>query len=236
MRMNIQVIGHGNLMNDAFYPAFLINNVLICAPNGVLKQLQKMEVNIDDINVIVIPHMHGDQYFDLPLIIAHEQRRKRERPLIIVGPKELRKKLNKLIKMAYNERLLDDLKVSFIIASNIQNANVTADLFFTFVNVKHAKLKTAYGLIIKNEKSSVGFSFESKTCPGLSYLIKEVKNCVINISDNEDKNTLTFDEFQKISDEVPINFIPVGYPDALRKKLEANKRTKMIDEGEQFYI
>jgi len=234
--MKIKVIGHGDLMSKAFYPSFLIDNILLGAPNGVLKELQRMHVNLDDINVIVIPHLHGDEYFDLPMIIAHEHKRKREKPLVIMGPKNLKRKVTKLIFMAFGEYYLDDLKVTFISGSSVQNANVTADLYFTFIDVRHADLRKAYGLIINNEKSSIGFSFGAKICPGLSFMLKDVKNCVINVGDNKNEESLTIDEFKKISDEYKVNFVPVGYPEHLYSELEAIKNTKMINEGEQFYI
>ena len=234
--MNIKVIGHSNVMGKSFYSSFLLDNILISTPPGILKELQKMDVNIDNINIIIIPHLHGEEYFDLPMIIAHEKERKRQKPLIIIGPKNLKQKVKKLIKMGFNESYLNDLKINFINAETVQNANLTGDYYFTFINIKHSNLKNAYGLIIKNEKTSIAFTAGASICPGLSYMLREVKNCIIDVANNETKNTLTIKEFQGLTENFSLNFFPISYLDDIIPELQEIKNAKIIKTGEQFYI
>ena len=234
--MNFKVIGNGNLMTDAFYTAFLLDNVLINAPSGVLKELKRYEVDFDDINIIIVTHLHGEEYFDLPNIIAHEAKRKREKPLVIIGPKDLKKATIKLMRMAFNKDFLSDLEITFLNAETVQNANLTSEYYFSFINIKHGNLKNCFGLIIKSDRAGVCFSAGANISPGLSYMLKEVKNCVITVGDNDDKDTLTLDDFKDLSEYFPINYFPVGYPDELISKIEGIRNAKIIKDGEQFYI
>ena len=77
--MNIKII-------DRFNASFMIDNILVNAPAGILKKIKK---ELDDISIIIITHMHEEEYKDLPAIINHEFTRGRSKPLIIIGPKKL---------------------------------------------------------------------------------------------------------------------------------------------------
>ena len=233
--MNIKLIGHGDITSKDFYTSVLIDHILIGMPPGTLKELKKEDIKTEDIRIIIVTHLLGESYFDLPMFLYHEYLRKRSEPLVIIGPKDLKKKVDKLIKMAFKERIIDDLKVSFLDAASIQNTNVTHDLYFSFVNLKHKYIKNCYGLIIQNDQTSLGYIGETQACPGIPYLLKAVKHCIITVGD-DDLSRINLMEFKDLASKFNINYVPVGYPDAMSKKINEVKNAKLIKSGEQFYI
>ena len=235
--MNIEIIGNGNLLSNNFSTSFLVNNILFCAPAGVLKELKRLNKNMDDISLIVITHLHGEEYFDLPAIILHECLRGRTKPLVIIGPKDLKRKVTKLLRIMLNKTIVDKyfhtFDLTFTNAEVVQNANLIDDYRFSFINVKHGKLKNCYGLIIKNDSISLGYTGGAEICPGLTYLLKSVKTCIIDIPGEQ---KITLEEFKNLADDFDNTFLPVGYPDGMEVKLAEIKNVKIVKPQEQFYI
>ena len=234
--MDIQIIGNGDIRSNSFNTVFLINNILVGAPGGTLKMLKQKQINIDDISLIIITHLHGEEYFDLPQIIYHEYQRGRTKSLVIIGPANLKRQVNKLLKMA-NYQInpsKQNFTLDFIAADTIQNANLALDLYFSFINVRHANLKECYALIIKNQALALGYTGGASLCPGLSYLLKEVKTCLIPLSNDE--LDLTLAEFTELASAYPITYLPLSYPAEIKDELKQIKNVKILEAGEQFFI
>ncbi|MDD2505647.1 MAG: MBL fold metallo-hydrolase [Bacilli bacterium] len=236
--MNVQIIGDGNITNKNFNASFLINNnILVDSPPGVLKKLKSLDVNIDNITIIIITHLHGDHFFDLPFIILHEYSKKRTKPLFIIGPKELKKDLSKLIKLAFKNRLnkyLSKLNITFIDSANIQNHEVEEGVFLSSVRVNHGNLKNCYGFLLKKDNKSLSFTGDTEMCPGLTYLLKRSSHCIIDV--NNSGNHLKLEQLENLIKEFPINYIPIHYPENLENKLSGLSNIKLIKSGEQFYL
>jgi ribonuclease BN (tRNA processing enzyme) len=233
--MNFNIVGHGDIISQSFFTSILLEHILIGVPPGTLKELKKYEIDTSEIRVIIITHLNGEGYFDLPIFLYHEYLNKRTEPLVIIGPRELKKKVQKLLKMAYNEKIFDDLKLTFVDALTVQNTNVTLDYRFQFIDLKHRDLKNCYGLIISNGKTTIGYVGETKACPGLSYLLKAVNHCIVQVGKESNKR-ITIEEFKDIANNFKINYIPIGYPDELEKEFTQIKNAKVVKSGEQFYI
>jgi len=223
--VNIEIIGRA---------AFMIENILVNAPMGVIKELKEKKKKLDDISIVIITHLHPEEYLDLPLFIYDEFMAKRTKPLVIIGPKALKSRTLRIVKKTYGiSRIkLLELDLTFVNAESIQNSNLINDYRFSFINTKH--MRKSYSLIIKNNQTSLGYTGGAVMSPGLSYLLKKVKNCIIDIPNGEKE--MTIEAFKKISEAYNINFIPVGYPDSIESELAKINNTKMIKEGEQFYI
>jgi len=234
--MNIQIIGHGDIQSQHFNSCFLINNILVNVPGGTLKRLKQLNVNIDEISLMIVTHMHGEDYFDIPQIIHHEVLRGRTKPLVIIGPPDLKRKVRKLLKLAkYSfNHFNPPFELDFVVADKIQNANLISDYYFSFICVKHDKFKNAYAFIIKTQNRTFGYTGGAKQCPGLNYLLKTVKVCLIDIPNTEVSMTIT--DFMALANEYPITYIPIGYPDELASKLREIKNAKLVVSEEQFYI
>lgn len=89
--LDLTFIGTGN----AFAPGGLCWNGFVAngrylfeAPPQALMSLNRMGVDPNDIEAVVISHHHGDHILGLPFLITHWKYRGRTRPVQIVGPPE----------------------------------------------------------------------------------------------------------------------------------------------------
>lgn len=236
--MNIEIIGNGNIASKNFNTSFLINNnILVEAPPGISKELKRLNKDINDINIILITHLHGDHYFDLPFIILNEYSRKRERPLFIIGPKDLKKELNKLMKLAFKNPLskyIKNLDIIFIDAINVQNKEVSDNIFISSINVVHGELSNTYGYILKKDNKFLGITGDIEICPGLSYILKKVDYCLIDV--NNQGSHLKLNDLKELIKEYPVKYIPVHFPDEIEDELRKLNNVKVIKPEEQFFI
>lgn len=87
--LDIQFVGTGN----AFAPeglcwnGFLANRrYLFEAPPQALMSLNKLGVNANDLDAVILSHHHGDHFLGLPFLILHWKYMGRLAPIRIVGP------------------------------------------------------------------------------------------------------------------------------------------------------
>jgi ribonuclease BN (tRNA processing enzyme) len=237
--MNIEFLGNGNITSNNFNASYLIDNhILVDAPAGMLKQLKENDHNIHDIDVIFITHMHGDHYFDLPFILLNEYAAKRENNLILIGPKTLKRKLRKLTKLAFPnsyKKILNELNLTYYNAESLYKTVIT-NINVSSVNVIHGPLKYCYGYIFEKDNKKIGFTGDTEMCPGLTYMVKNVNVCVVDVSKNGTRHHLKLDELKQLCEDNKIIFIPTHFPDSLRNDFKNIKNVKLINCHEQFYL
>lgn len=239
MNMKIKFLGNGNITSSSFNASYLINeHILIDAPAGLNKKIKEEGEELNKINIIIITHLHGDHYFDLPFILFDFFAVKRTEPLIIIGPKNLYKNLKKLLKLAFpnsHNKILNSLDLTFAESSKIYNLSL-GDIKVTAVNVIHGKLKDCYGYILDDGTKKIGFTGDCELCPGLTYIIKEVNACIIDVSTTGNNHHLRIDEFESLCKEYNILFLPTHHSDNLPLKLNKIKNIKILNCNEEFYI
>ncbi len=87
--------GSGGRLNACFYVNYNDMNLLIDCGASSLIAIKKAEIDPGIIDVIVISHLHGDHFGGIPFLIRETQiSRRRERPLIIIGPPGIESKVN----------------------------------------------------------------------------------------------------------------------------------------------
>lgn len=238
--MNVEIIGNGNITSKNFNASFLINDsILIDTPPGILKELKRLEKNINDIKIIIITHLHGDHYFDLPFIILNEHIRERTENLIIIGPKELKKQLAKLTYLAFNNRLnkyLVNLNITFIDALTVQNNEIAEELYLNSIKVEHGNLRNCYGFLFTKKDKVLGVTGDTEMCPGLTYMLKKASHILIDVNANVKGKHLNLSQFKELVNEYQINYIPVHFPDEIESELSKIKNVKIIKPEEQFFI
>lgn len=237
--MNVQIIGNGNITSKNFNSSFLINgSILIDTPPGILKELKRIDKKMNDIKIIIITHLHGDHYFDLPFIILNEYNRERTDNLIIIGPKELKKQLARLTKLAFNNRLnkyLAGLNITFVDALTVQNHEISDELYLSSIRVKHGDLNNCYGYLFTKKDKVLAITGDTEMCPGLTYMLKKANSILIDVNNIKGEH-LFLKQFKELTKEYPVNYIPVHFPDEITEELTRIKNVRIINPEEQFYI
>ena len=68
--MEINIIGSGSIgATDMSASTLIDKKILIDVPNGIVKHIKKLGYNTGEIESILITHLHGDHFFDIPFFM-----------------------------------------------------------------------------------------------------------------------------------------------------------------------
>lgn len=155
-----------------------------------MKSIRKMNIVPSGINICLITHFHADHFFDIPFLLLEQGLRNiREKEFIIIGPKGLAYRIEKLFNMAYPEdwekiKLQSKLKVIEIV--NSEEKLFVNDYIIIPYKVEHVGYD-AYGYVIEKNNKSVGFTGDTIICDNVE---KIVKSSIITFADMSFEKTL----------------------------------------------
>lgn len=184
--MKLQLIGTGSITAPQTSASSLINDhILIDCGTGVIKELMKQQVNIFNIDIILITHLHADHFFDLPYIVLLRSFNQITNNLRIYGPKNLKKVVNTLFEIGYAdledvEKIFSDGNTSIVEFDNLEE-EIDGYLIKSIL-VEHGKTKPSYGYIIEKNGKNIGFSGDSCYCQGIDYLVDSCDVSVLECS------------------------------------------------------
>lgn len=175
--MKLKTIGTGGVSaKDRSSCSLIDDRILIDCGNGILKTLLEQNVDISKIDTLLITHLHGDHFLDIPFLIMHRNFVSAKNELNIYGPEGTENTIAKLISLAYAEiddwtKARDKAHVKFIEFKLLNNKEVTSNYFVDSFEVSHGSFKPAYGYIIKCSNKSIGFSGDSAYCENIDKII-----------------------------------------------------------------
>lgn len=118
--MRVTFLGVGEAFGAQANTALLVNGELLleCGPH-VLLQLRRLGVELQELKLVYISHLHGDHFLGLPALLLAAREDGREEPLMLVGPPELRGVAEELLHLSYR-RSLEELpyEVEFVEAGS----------------------------------------------------------------------------------------------------------------------
>ena len=168
--MKITVVGTGSISSVNNSPSYIIDNdIIIDMPNGNYKNIKRLGINPNEITNVLITHLHGDHFFDMPFYLF-ETLNSKEDIKVYVNKKGI-KTIQKLIKLAfpysYYEILLNR-KYKFIDTTEFK----IKDKYIEKISVRHGGLRYAYGYIITSDNKKVGFTGDSAFCKNVEKMAK----------------------------------------------------------------
>ena len=84
--MNVELIGTGLIYSKSYSACTLIDNdTIIDMPNGILRQLLRIEHKPEKIKTILITHLHGDHTADLPFFYKYIYHKEESNGITIIG-------------------------------------------------------------------------------------------------------------------------------------------------------
>ncbi|MDD3241732.1 MAG: MBL fold metallo-hydrolase [Bacilli bacterium] len=175
--MKVQFLGTGSISSLSASASIIINDeIVIDMGNGVYKRLLNEKIDITKIKYLVITHLHGDHCFDLPFFLLGLSKIKGgSKKITIIAENKLKRKIKKLLKMAFPysyRKILRELSITYINNKKLNNFNLSKELNISSFKVFHGNMTNAHGYILDNNKTKLLVSGDTSYCN----IIKEYLN------------------------------------------------------------
>ena len=201
--MKIRLVGTGSIGAFQSSASSLIDGkILIDMPNGIVKKLKQTDVDVFGIKTILITHLHGDHFFDIPFYMFEKFFNNNTEETNIYCPKGTLNKVKQLFEIGFPgdyEKLINIVNINFIEFNQLKNENILDDFYVNSVLVNHGNLKPAYGYILNKDEKTIGFSGDSGMCESINYIIEKSEISVLDMSlINGNSSHLGIDDIEKL--------------------------------------
>ena len=190
--MKIKLIGTGSIGAKRISASTLIDEqILVDMPNGIVKSLKKLGCDVLKIKVILITHLHGDHFFDIPFFMLEKFFYNSNEKTKIYCPKGTKTKVKQLFEIAFPgeyDKVRKFANVEFVEFKELKREKVLDSVYVDSKKVEHGKLKRAHGFIIEKGNKKIGFSGDSKLCKGVKEIVQQSDVCVVDMSLAENGN------------------------------------------------
>ena len=186
--MKIKMIGTGSISGKERSSSILVNDkILIDLGNGIVKTLLEQKVDISKIRVLLISHLHGDHFLDIPFLIMQRSFEYMETDLKIYCPIRTQETIKKIISLIYADVedwtvLMKKAKVEFIEFEKLNNENVLEDYFISAYKTEHGDIERAYAFVISDSDKVVGISGDSIYCDIIDKIVELSDISILDMS------------------------------------------------------
>lgn len=221
----ILFIGAGSPLSRLQFNVSIVLNghIILEAPPGVDKQLLRYRVLPENIDLMLLSHLHGDHILGVPQYLHHIAFPGVNAELTIVGPKGTRSVIEKIVDLTFPGELERLVKNLTFIELEGEKGLIEEPYPIKYVELKHSVKN--YGYIIRFDNASVGYTGDTTLCDNLYKLIEE--SDIVLIDTTMDKTTklhLGVGDVENIAERFPEkkfflvhrgreidNIIPKGY-------------------------
>ena len=146
--MKIEMIGTGAISAKELSACTLINEeILVDMPNGVVKTLKQTDHDISKIKVVLITHLHGDHFLDIPFFMLERFFNPVEDKAKICCPFGTKEKIEKIFEIAFPgdyDKVNEVANIEFIEFEQLNKENILEDVYVDSKLVEHGYLVPAY--------------------------------------------------------------------------------------------
>ena len=206
--MNIHFVGTGSIgAVERSACALIDGKLLIDCGNGLVKTIMQQGFDIGDIEVILITHLHGDHYLDLPFFVLSKFFTKSEKLTRIYCPRGTTKRVKDIFDLyAFGDCDFEETrvnsKIEFIEFDNLDNEEVLPRYFVNSYKVEHVVIEPAYGYTIENEGKKIGFSGDTIYCDNVDKIVNYSDISVLDMSAKESvKSHMGVNDIKNICDK-----------------------------------
>ena len=171
--ITLKVIGCGDAFasggrnHSCFFLTINRTGVLIDLGGSAFAGLKQHSVDQNQVDYIIISHLHGDHYGGLPYFLLDAGVRKRTKVLTVVGPKGLRDKVHALLALLYpGTRVMDKLQIRFI-SFEASKPLEFPDFRLLALPVIHSKATDPHGIRIEAQQKVIAYSGDTEWTPAL---------------------------------------------------------------------
>lgn len=184
--MQIKLIGTGSIGAKQSSACTLINEeILIDMPNGIVKKLKQLNCDVSKIKAVLITHLHGDHFADIPFFLFDRFFYKPETYTKIYCPKGTEEKVKVLFDILFPgdyEKVNSGANIEFIEFEELKEDKIIEDTYVESKVVEHGNCKPAYGFIVNKGDKRIGFSGDSRLCESIEEIIQKSDISVLDMS------------------------------------------------------
>ena len=186
-RIPLTCLGSGAALTDGRrWNSILIDGrILLDLPPTAVVELQRLDLDLTEINVVFISHLHADHMFGLPfLLLEYCIRRERDRPLYIVGPPGIEERTETLCDLAWPDMreagFEPHVPISYVEVTEDGDYRA-GDLTFSAVRMKHFNL-AAFGYRFEYESRTIAYTGDTGECEQLGKLLGGVDVAILELT------------------------------------------------------
>ena len=201
--MKIELVGTGSIGAKQLSASTLINDeILIDVPNGIIKRLKQTGHDIKKIKVILITHLHGDHFLDIPFFMLEKYFYNAEDETKIYCPIGTKLRIKQLFDIAFSgdyEKVYKNTNVKFIEFEELKKENILSNIFVDSKLVDHGDIKPAYGYVMHLTDKVLGFSGDSQLCNAIEEIVQESDIAILDTScvDNINETHMRLSEIEE---------------------------------------
>ena len=158
---------HANQFQSCHYIEFekTYSILLDCGP-AILQAVQAAEVNVDNLEYLLISHLHGDHIAGIPFLLLHYKFivQRFSKPLKIIGPPGLTKQLEQLLQGNYPNLLNKEEKLFEVYEIQLHEEKTLFDTI-TIKSYEANHFNNAYGYTIQKDDLKVIYSGDNEFKP-----------------------------------------------------------------------
>ncbi|MBR3132482.1 MAG: ribonuclease Z [Clostridia bacterium] len=186
--MKVKTVGTGSISVKERSACCLIDEkILVDCGNGIVKTLLEQNVDVNKIDTLLITHLHGDHFADIPFLIMQRNFCPAENELNIFCPIGTEENVGKIFSLLYSDTSdwtisRDRAKINFVEFDSLDNKEVTNGYFVDSYLVDHGNFKPAYGFVITNGEKRVGVSGDSTYCENIDKIVESSDISILDMS------------------------------------------------------
>ena len=191
MTLDLTFIGSGNafVREGACWNGFVANGrVLFEAPPQTLMALNRLRIDPDTIETVVLSHHHGDHFLGLPFLLLHWKHLGRTKPVTIVGPPETEAVARQVCERVYPSLFEETVAMTWVTAEAGQPIRGES-IELEPVSVLHdEKLTANFGYLARIDGHTFGYTGDSALCDGVLDLARRAEVLVSECSSRDEQH------------------------------------------------
>ncbi len=174
--ITIRFLGSGDAFGDGarLQACILLENdgfraLLDCGATSLVA-MKRAGVDPSSIDAVVLTHFHGDHAGGVPYLILDGQFRKRERALVIAGPRGVRERVTSIFEAALPTSAATRQRFAVSYLELGERATSVGPLSIAAVPVAHLEATAPYGVRISVGDRVIGYTGDTEWCDTLPRL------------------------------------------------------------------
>ena len=185
--MIIRMVGTGSVSSKRNCACALVNEeILLDCGGGIIKALLAQNVEVKKIKTVLITHLHGDHYADLPNLIFYRYLCHINSKLIIFVPLDSTTKIRRMFELYYSDldfnNVLTLSRVELKEFDEMSDVAIESSYTVSALPVLHGKIKPAYGYLLRCGNESVFYSGDAAMCESVERGVKIADLSILDMS------------------------------------------------------